>query len=83
MVGYKRMSFFFNFSGETNFVIRPVFQFPDAQYSNIPAFQHSNRTTWRLSTGWGEAPNRSFFSGLFVVIRNSGQRYDGASTGAG
>ena len=28
---------------------------------NIPEFQHSNRTTLRLSTGWGEAPKFSIF----------------------
>ncbi len=27
------------------------------QFSNFPSFQHSNRTTSRLSTGWSEAPN--------------------------
>jgi hypothetical protein len=26
-------------------------------FANIPVFHHSNRTTLRLSTGWGEAPN--------------------------
>jgi hypothetical protein len=36
--------------------INPTLHYPRAHYSTIPAFQHSNRTTLRLSTGWGEAP---------------------------
>ncbi len=34
---------------------------------NIPSFQHSNRTTLRLSTGWGEAPNLKLQIGFIAA----------------
>ncbi len=55
----------FNFIVKTISAINPTLQYPKTHFSNIPAFQHSNRTTLRLSTGWGEAPNLFFCFLLF------------------
>jgi hypothetical protein len=44
---------------------RPKPHYTETHDSNFPDFQHANRTTLRLSTGWGEAPkSRSHFSGI-------------------
>ncbi len=43
--------------GSTSRRPRPIIALKLHFVPNIPAFHHSNRTTRRLSTGWGEAPN--------------------------
>jgi hypothetical protein len=42
------------------YFLKPIIPFSSPSQwpeSIIPLFHHSNRTTLRLSTGWGEAPN--------------------------
>jgi hypothetical protein len=65
MVRRRRINFIVNPAGGGT--INPTLHYHRTHYSTIPAFQHSNRTTLRLSTGWGEAPK-------FLIAATSGNR---------